>query len=347
MKPIHFWTSHPCKNPRQWISWFALDESAFEMVYDPVSPTYLFGSEHIYLSRHQFRKFLSLLEPGRVSVYFSFEAVEPDLNLFDYAVVHDCRAEIMDRLGRCPVSVFNNFDSVYSDLLHGCYDPELALKTKSRFCSFLYSNAKAHQRRDWLFRTLSDYKRVDSLGPHLNNCNMKTSRSEKNWRQLAIEIKRPYKFDIAAENARYSGYTTEKIMSSFAANAIPIYWGNPDIAEEFNPDSFVNANGMTSEELIDKVRTIDGDDGLWCKMAAAPPMTERQIAKACEDYDSFRRWARHIFDIPAENATRRPEGTWASVYRTSFQNPLVRFFHNHNWTAMPAKIRTILSRHSK
>jgi len=43
----------------------------------------------------------------------------------------------------------------------------------------------------------------------------------------------PYQFSIAIENASYPDYFTEKITDCFAAKTIPIYWGNPDIANYF------------------------------------------------------------------------------------------------------------------
>ena len=341
MKTIRFWTSHACKNPAQWSQWLELDPGEFRLVHDPVDPQWLFGGEHLYLNRRKRREFLELLSPRRLSLYFAIEAVEPDLNLFDYAVAHDRHFANNDRIGRCPVFAFNNYlGHAYPDLSSGASEPQSELERKNGFCSFLYSNPKSHPRRDWIFKTLSQYKKVDSLGPHLHNCDVPTSRFDRDWKRLAIKLKRSYKFDIAAENARFYGYTTEKIMSSFMARTVPIYWGNPLIAEEFNPEAFVNANGMEAEELLETVRRIDDDDNLWCRMVSVPPMTPVHVSRSEHDLKSYRQWTARVFGMNLDDAHRRPEGTWAEIYKNQFKTPLSRFVLNHNLAAFPGKIRS-------
>ena len=60
-------------------------------------------------------------------------------------------------------------------------------------------------------------------------------RAQQNWMESSVEQKSYYKFTIAAENAAFPGYTSEKLMTSFQAHSIPIYWGNRDVVDEFNP----------------------------------------------------------------------------------------------------------------
>lgn len=320
MKTIRFWTSHYITDPGYWSRRLELSTSEYKFVFDPDNPEWLFGSEHLYIDANKMRFFLQMLLPTRLSLYFAGEAIEPDLNLFDYAVAHDPHAANMDRVARCPVFTFNNYDeNVFPDFSRGIDDAPSFLRTKTGFCSFLYANPIAHPRRDWLFHALSSYKHVDALGPHLHNCDLATSRKEPNWKRLAIRLKSSYKFDIAAENARYFGYTTEKIMTAFAAGTVPIYWGNPLVAEEFNPQAFINANGMEVEELIETVRRIDSDNDLWCHMVSLPPMTEFQTRAAILDLERYRTWSVKIFSQTPEEGGRRPEGTWANLYRRTFQ----------------------------
>ena len=40
--------------------------------------------------------------------------------------------------------------------------------------------------------------------------------------------------------ARYPGYTTEKIAEPWLEGCIPIYWGDPEITRDINPDCFIN-----------------------------------------------------------------------------------------------------------
>ena len=46
----------------------------------------------------------------------------------------------------------------------------------------------------------------------------------------------------AFENTYAPGYTTEKIMDAFASGCVPIYYGDPLVVQDFNPDSFINAH---------------------------------------------------------------------------------------------------------
>lgn len=317
MKTIRFWTSRDEKDGDYWRDWFCLPAGEYEFVFDKVNPDYLFVSEHIYSRPSKFREFLRMNTESRLSVYIGGEAISPDLNLFDYACSFDRGLVFADRIIRKPTTLFFKVH-VFESLTEGVDSPRDELRMKKGFCNFIYSNPSAHKRRDELFDVLSHYKRVDSLGPHLNNCGNVTSRADGDWRRKLIEMKRPYKFSIAAENARFDGYVTEKLISSFQAHTVPIYWGNPSVAEEFNSKAFINANDLADEELIAEVRRIDEDDELWCRMIAEPPMSANQNDAAQKDAQKFVDFFKSVFDDrPIEQKKRAPIGYWNDVYRQS------------------------------
>ena len=54
-----------------------------------------------------------------------------------------------------------------------------------------------------------------------------------------IEFFRQYKFSIAMENSDGDGYISEKIVESFIAGTIPIYYGDYMIDEYINPKSYI------------------------------------------------------------------------------------------------------------
>jgi len=86
-----------------------------------------------------------------------------------------------------------------------------------------------------------------------------------------IEFLRQYKFNIAFENRSLAGYTTEKIFEPMVARCLPIYWGNPLIAEEFNPCSFLNRMDFESDEaLIEKIIELDRDDAEYLEYLRQP-----------------------------------------------------------------------------
>lgn len=105
------------------------------------------------------------------------------------------------------------------------------------FCSFVVSNGNPRRtfQRIHFFHALDAMRRVSSGGRMLNN----TGPLPPGADALDAFIGR-HRFHIAMENKAWRGYTTEKIASAMAAGAIPLYWGDPGVADEFNPASFVH-----------------------------------------------------------------------------------------------------------
>jgi hypothetical protein len=148
-------------------------------------------------------------------------------------------------------------------------DLERIMAARSKFCSFIisgYNRGKNHNRVAF-FEKLSKYKRVDSGGRKFNNIGGPIPGGPRG----KIEFLRQYKFNIAFENRSLPGYTTEKIFEPMVARCLPIYWGNPEIAEEFNPKSFLNYHDFPSEEaLIEKIIELDKDDSKYLEYLRQP-----------------------------------------------------------------------------
>ena len=114
------------------------------------------------------------------------------------------------------------------------------LKSKTRFCAFLYANRVFY--REAFFRALSRYKKVDSPGRSMNNMpSIDPVLGRRDWRGK-VEFLRHYKFVIAFENASCPGYNTEKLTHAIEADCLPIYWGDPEIGRSFNVDRLINAH---------------------------------------------------------------------------------------------------------
>jgi len=76
-----------------------------------------------------------------------------------------------------------------------------------------------------------------------------------------------YKFSIAMENSEGQGYVSEKILDSFLAGTIPIYYGGYTIDEFINPKSFIlikNENDMLKK--IEYIKNLDNDERLYKSM---------------------------------------------------------------------------------
>ena len=140
--------------------------------WDEVNPDYVFATEHVYSNPFDSEKFKRLSKTAAIRIFHACEAISPDLNVFDYAITFDKKLSDLDRIASLPSMMF--FASHRKeDQENHISESEARAKLKHglRFCNFLYSNRTAHPNRDRLFRALSDYKRVESLGRHLNNMN--------------------------------------------------------------------------------------------------------------------------------------------------------------------------------
>jgi hypothetical protein len=114
------------------------------------------------------------------------------------------------------------------------------LKSKTRFCAFLYANKCLY--REAFFRALSAYKHVDAPGRSMNNMpGIDPVPGQIDWR-VKVEFLRAYKFVVAFENSSAPGYNTEKLTHAIEADAMPIYWGDPEIGRSFNIRRFINAH---------------------------------------------------------------------------------------------------------
>ena len=213
-----------------------------------------------------------------VRIFYTAENLVPDFNVCDYGIGFHY-LEFGDRYIRFPLYLVDGFtaydgDNYASDLqlaLHKHENASTALKDKTEFCSFVYSNSQAAQCREKMFEALSKYKPVSSGGRYKNNVGGPVADK--------LEFQKKHKFVIAFENTSTSGYTTEKIIGAFAAGAIPIYWGNPEITKEFNAGSFINCNdyGLTEkgeqeiiEQIVQEIISLDRDDESYQNMIQTP-----------------------------------------------------------------------------
>jgi len=288
------------------------------LVWDEETPDILFASEWIYYRSDIFRKFRRLYDKAGLKVAFWGEALEPDFNLFDYCVGFDDGLENDPGFIRLP-SPFDMFKAFVGKRVNPITDLESAkaeLVKKTGFCSFLYSNPMANPMRDKLFHEISKYKRVDSLGRHLNNVST-PGTGFSGHRDECVPIKAPYKFSISSENSDFRGYTSEKVLTSLEAHSIPIYWGNPNISDDINPECFIDFGKMSGfEELISTIRRIDEDDDMWLEIVSRPWLTPSQEVAHKERTDKY---VTKMLDILSGNvSTRLAQGFHSYLYRDRF-----------------------------
>lgn len=241
-----------------------------------------------------------------IKIFWTGESVVPDFNLFDYAIGFDdiCFG---DRYFRMPLYYF--YPGVMKKVMEKpIYSLEEMRREKIEFANFVYSNAGADPFRERLFEEMNQYKPVISGGRYRNNIGAPVKNK--------MELLQKCKFTIACENSEYPGYTTEKLLEAFAANTIPIYWGNPLVEKEFNRKSFINCYRYNSiEEVVGEMIRMDQNDDYYLKILNEPAFLEKAwIEKQVED---FKRFLYHIFDQDIEKAKRKNRSYWGIGYENN------------------------------
>lgn len=199
-----------------------------------------------------------------VKMFFSGESDIPNFRLCDYSLA----SALLDDPRHLQYPNYVHYGEP-CEIIKQNDDPEKILATKKKFCSFVIGgyNPRKNHNRVAFFQKLCKYKQVDSAGKKFNNTGAPIPPGSRN----KIEFLRPYKFNIAFENRSLAGYTTEKIFEPMVSRCLPIYWGNPQIAEEFNPKSFINVSDFPSEEAaIEKIIQLDKDDSKYLEYMRQP-----------------------------------------------------------------------------
>ena len=278
-------------------------EKHYDVIVTDDNPEYLiysvFGTDH--------------LKYDCIRIFYTGECITPNFNECDYAVGFD-RLDFGDRYIRFPYYLCHGYDSEYLSLKDQKPFTKEELEQKEGFCSFVVSNCFAQDKRAELFEKMMEYKPVVSGGRYKNNIGGAVKD------KLAFTSK--YKFAIACENSCYAGYTTEKIVDAFAARAIPIYYGDPTAAEDFNPKAFINCADYDSfDAVLERVKEIDENDDLYLSMINEPPVKNWLDTKAFEKFLCF------IIDQDYEKAFRRPSSMYTRANDAMIQRH--HFFEKH------------------
>ena len=246
-------------------------------------PEYLFYSH--YGERH--------LRYDCVKIFCTRENIAPDFNFCDYAIGSDY-VTLGDRYFRFPSYYLDREN--FAQMNDKTYFTSDNIRSKGGFCGFWYKLDEQTPERDLFFERLSEYRPVEAGGPLHNNFEGVVSER--------LPFLANHKFAIAFEECSHPGYTSDVLMQAFAAQTVPIYWGNPFIGREFNTQAFVNCHDFRSwSEVIEAVKRIDGNDELYLKMMRAPALSgpERDIDRMEENLTAF---LTSIIERPLERARR-------------------------------------------
>jgi len=229
---------------------------------------------------------MSFLNYQCVRIFFSGEPITPNFNDCDYAIDYN-RMDFGTRHFRAAGILGNVGIGIERSIQDRSFVKDEWADRK--FCNFVYSNedkgSGARLRKEFCLK-LSAYKRVDCPGRALHNMEPAAGTRyeltgsfgrkirDESWAEKKLRFLSGYKFTIAFENTRMNGYVTEKLIHPFMAGSIPIYWGAPDVVEEFNPRAFINCNDYNDDldAVLNRVIELDKDHEQYLEMLRQPPM---------------------------------------------------------------------------
>ena len=184
----------------------------------------------------------------------------------------------LDRYFKYPFSFLHqnnsSIDKIREKVLNG--------KIRNNFCAALISNCGSfYGFRLHFIEKLSKYKEVDMGGKCKNNINKKVTNK--------IQFLSNYKFSIAMENSEGDGYLTEKIVDSFLAGTIPIYYGD-----------------YMLDEIIEYIKKIDNDINLYKSIMKEKPILDDNFVDKINK-NEIKSFLKNIFRQDKKKAFRRDD----------------------------------------
>ncbi len=285
------------------------------------------------------RKILSYQNTKRV--FYTGENEAPNFNLFDYAIGFD-ELDFNNRYLRMPLyyaylhykaEIVNDTTSPYKlkpNSLYALKKPSHKFKEnhpnlcavvnnesdplKRGFASFVASNPNAPIRNAF-YDALNSIEPVTGGGAVKNTLGYKVENKN--------EFLSQYKFNLCFENSQGYGYVTEKIIDAYFSHTIPIYWGSPSVAKDFNPKSFVNVHDFNNfDEAIDYVRYLHTHKNAYLDMLYENPLNTLDGKAYFYQNLSFKKILA-FFKTILENDTIYHKSSTSFMWECDLHEPLV------------------------
>lgn len=249
----------------------------FEIVRDDQRPDYLiFGDRNFGDTNGRYE--------NCIRIFYTGENQRPSDYRCDFAISFDHPTS--ERMFRLPLYLIYEYD--HHILRNREARNEDDFNTK-KFCSFVVKNPGCKYRNDY-FNILSKVDQVDSAGPLFNNM-------YDGWRPESVVDKvkfmSKYRFNLCFENSSYPGYCTEKLFEALCAKTVPIYWGSPTAALDFNPKAFLNRYDYASDqEFFDNIVRLHTNKKQYNEMYLQPMFRDDEFKKNLNT-DLFLDWFQH------------------------------------------------------
>ncbi|WQW57574.1 fucosyltransferase [Helicobacter pylori] len=285
------------------------------------------------------RKILSYQNAKRV--FYTGENESPNFNLFDYAIGFD-ELDFNNRYLRMPLyydrlhhkaESVNDTTAPYKlkdNSLYTLKKPSHHFKEnhpnlcavvnnesdplKRGFASFVASNPNA-PKRNAFYDALNAIEPVTGGGAVKNTLGYNVKNKN--------EFLSQYKFNLCFENSQGYGYVTEKIIDAYFSHTIPIYWGSPSVAKDFNPKSFVNVHDFKDfDEAIDYIKYLHTHPNVYLDMLYENPLNEID-GKAYFYQDLSFKKILDFFKTILENDTIYHKSSTSFMWEGDLYDPLI------------------------
>ncbi|WP_367759499.1 glycosyltransferase family 10 domain-containing protein [Helicobacter pylori] len=332
----NWWGDEEIKEFKKSVLYFILSQRyKITLHQNPNKPSDLVFSNPLGLAR----KILSYQNAKRV--FYTGENEVPNFNLFDYAIGFD-ELDFNDRYLRMPLyydylhykaELVNDTTAPYKlqpDSLYALKKPSHCFKEnhpnlcavvnnesdplKREFASFVASNPNAPKRNAF-------YDALNSIEPVTGGGSVKNTLGYKV--ENKSEFLSQYKFNLCFENSQGYGYVTEKIIDAYFSHTIPIYWGSPSVAKDFNPKSFVNVHDFKNfDEAIDYIRYLHTHPNAYLDMLYENPLNEIDGKAYFYQNLSFKKIL-DFFKTILENDTIYHKSSTSFMWECDLHEPLV------------------------
>ena len=201
---------------------------------------------------------LKKIYKNSIKIAFLTENIIPDFNIADYAIGQS-HLNFFDRYFKRSYFLGNSISRFNNKHLKIIREKVLKNQLRKKFCAAVISNVRHPDTfRLHFIEELNKYKTVDMGGKYNNN---------QGYIKNKIKFLSKYKFSIAMENSNGDGYLSEKLLQSFVAGTIPIYYGDYMSDEYLNLKSFILIKGEKDMfKKIEYIKKIDNDINLYTKI---------------------------------------------------------------------------------
>jgi len=148
--------------------------------------------------------------------------------------------------------------------------------------------------REKIILLLQTIDNVDCAGKFMKN----TDDLKSKFGDRKIDFLQNYKFNICPENTDTRGYITEKIIDSFLAGCIPIYWSEKNFADFkiFNKNSILFYDENDPQKLYNKISKLYRNENAFNEFISRPIFTDKAPELIITHLDKLKQRLKEVID---------------------------------------------------